>query len=58
MNKSVEATALADALGLIPEGHRVVTNPIGNMAILDADYDYVGYIDFGNDCKVTWLDAE
>lgn len=51
------ADALAIALLLIPPEFEVTPNVMGNLAMLNPDGDYVGYIDLAegpDNCTVHW----
>ena len=54
--RSITVDALSEALARVPAEHSVYTNAIGNLAILDKDGRYVGWIDFGDaDERVKFL---
>lgn len=44
--KTLRVDQLAPVLQQLPRGHSVGVNAVGNLAVLDAAGEYVGYIDF------------
>ena len=53
--KRVQAISLIDSLLALPEDHYVSVNAVGNLTILDVNFEYVGYIDFIDDGHVEYF---
>lgn len=50
----VTVGALKEALSLLPPELRLTGNQVGNLAVLDEDGDYIGYVDFADGGTVHW----
>lgn len=51
--KFVTVAQLREVLSKIPDDFKVGPNRVGNMAVLDAGNNYVGFVDFIHDGEYT-----
>ena len=56
--KVLEVRRLSDLLDQLPEGTKVCTNNVGNLCILSAEGQHLGFIDFVSHGEIEMYDLE